>query len=116
MLAAGLNYSSVNPLAAIGIFVITATTLSLLLTRAYLAAGGALLVPVLMHASFNRFGDSLTNTDHLSGNPLVVTPGLLVGIALILLTVVIAHAAFGRRRRERRSTATTVALPERAAF
>ncbi len=29
MLAAGLNYSSVNPLAAIGIFVITATTLSL---------------------------------------------------------------------------------------
>jgi hypothetical protein len=64
MLAAGLNYSSVNPLAAIGIFVITATALSLLLTRAYLAAGGALLVPVLMHASFNRFGDSLTNTDH----------------------------------------------------
>jgi CAAX protease family protein len=69
MLAAGLNYSSVNPLAAIGIFIITATALSLLLSRAYLAAGGALLVPVIMHASFNRFGDTLTTTDHLSGDP-----------------------------------------------
>jgi uncharacterized protein len=115
MLAAGLNYSSVNPLAAIGIFVITATALSLLLSRAFLAAGGALLVPVLMHASFNRFGDTLTNTDHLSGDPLLVTPGGVVGIALILLTVVIAHAAFRRRRGGRRSSATPVALPERAA-
>jgi membrane protease YdiL (CAAX protease family) len=115
MLAAGLNYSSVNPLAAIGIFVITATALSLLLSRAFLAAGGALLVPVLMHASFNRFGDTLTNTDHLSGDPLLVTPGGLVGIALILLTVVIAHAAFRRRRGGRRSSATPVALPDRAA-
>jgi membrane protease YdiL (CAAX protease family) len=114
MLAAGLNYSSVNPLAAIGIFVVTATALSLLLTRAYLAAGGALLVPVIMHASFNRFGDTLTNTDHLSGDPLLVTPGGLVGIALILATVVTAHA-FGRKRGERSATPTPVAAPHRAA-
>jgi uncharacterized protein len=114
MLAAGLNYSSVNPLAAIGIFVITATALSLLLSRAFLAAGGALLVPVLMHASFNRFADTLTNTDHLSGDPLLVTPGGLVGIALLLLTVLFAHIAISRRRGGRRSTARPVALPERA--
>jgi CAAX protease family protein len=114
MLAAGLNYSSVNPLAAIGIFVVTATALSLLLTRAYLAAGGALLVPVIMHASFNRFGDTLTNTDHLSGDPLLVTPGGLVGIALILATVVTAHA-FGRKRGERSATPTPSAAPHRAA-
>jgi uncharacterized protein len=75
MLAAGLNYSGVNPLAAIGIFVITAIAISLLLTRAYVAAGGAVLVPVIMHASFNRFSDSLTTTDHFSGEPRVVTPG-----------------------------------------
>jgi hypothetical protein len=115
MLAAGLNYSSVNPLAAIGIFVVTATALSLLLTRAYLAAGGALLVPVIMHASFNRFGDTLTNTDHLRGDPLLVTPGGLVGIALILATVVIAHTAFGRKRGGRAATSTPVAAPHRAA-
>jgi CAAX protease family protein len=115
MLAAGLNYSSVNPLAAIGIFIITATALSLLLSRAYLAAGGALLVPVIMHASFNRFGDTLTTTDHLSGDPLLVTPGGLIGIVLLLLTVVVAHTAFGRRKRERRSAAAPVAVPNRAA-
>jgi CAAX protease family protein len=115
MLAAGLNYSSVNPLAAIGIFVITATALSLLLSRAFLAAGGALLVPVVMHASFNRFSDTLTPTDHLSGDPLLVTPGGLVGIALLLVTVVIAHTAFGRRTRGRRTAAAPIAVPDRAA-
>jgi membrane protease YdiL (CAAX protease family) len=115
LLAAGLNYSSVNPLAAIGIFVIAAPALSLLFTRAYLAAGGALLVPVIMHASFNRYSDTLTTTDHLSGDPLVVTPGGLVGIALVYLTVLIAYTAFGRGSRARRSAATPVAVPNRAA-
>jgi uncharacterized protein len=115
MLAAGLNYSSVNPLAAIGIFVITATTLSLLLSRAYLAAGGAVLVPVIMHASFNRYSDTLTTTDHLSGDHLLVTPGGLVGIALLLLTVLVAYTGFGLKRRRRPATTTPVALPDRAA-
>jgi hypothetical protein len=73
-----------------------------------------LLEPVIMHASFNRFGDTLTNTDHLSGDPLLVTPGGLVGIALILATVVTAHA-FGRKRGERSATPTPVAAPHRAA-
>jgi hypothetical protein len=83
MLAAGLNYPGVDPLAAIGIFTVAAVLLSLLFTRAFLAAGGAVLVAVIMHASFNAFSDTLTTTDHLSGNPLVVNPGGLVGIVLV---------------------------------
>lgn len=115
LLAAGLNFSSVNPLAAIGVFVITAIALSLLFTRAFLAAGGAVLVPVIMHASFNSFSDTLTTTDHLSGDPLIVTPAGLVGIALLLLTVIVAHTASRQRRRGRRSTAAPIAVPDRAA-
>jgi CAAX protease family protein len=114
LLAAGLNYSSVNPLAAIGIFVIVATVLSLLFTRAFLAAGGAVLVPVIMHASFNQFSDTLTTTNRLSGDPLIVNPGGLVGIVLLLLTVVVAHTVPGRKKRGRRATATPVAVTDRA--
>jgi CAAX protease family protein len=68
-----------------------------------------------MHASFNRFSDTLTPTEHLSGDPLLVTPGGLVGIALLLVTVVVAHTAFGRRARGRRTTAAPIAVPDRAA-
>jgi CAAX protease family protein len=99
MLAAGLNYPGVDPLAAIGIFTVAAVLLSLLFTRAFLAAGGAVLVAVIMHASFNAFSDTLTTTDHLSGDPLVVNPGGLVGIVLVFGAVLAAHAL--RRRASR---------------
>ena len=99
MLAAGLHYPGVDPLAAIGIFRVAAVLLSLLFTRAFLAADGAVLVAVIMHASFNAFSDTLTTTDHLSGNPLVVNPGGLVGIVLVFGAVLVAHAL--RRRASR---------------
>ncbi len=73
-----------------------------------------MLVPVIMHASFNSFSDTLTITDHLSGNPLVVNPGGLVGIALLLLTVLAAHAL--RRRKARpQSMAAPLAASGRSA-
>jgi uncharacterized protein len=116
LLLAGLNFADVNPLASIGIFMVAAIAMSLIFTRMYLAAGGAVLVAALVHASFNAYSDVLTTTDHLSGNPLVVTPGGAVGLALLFLTVIAAHTVFFRaRKRPRRSLATQVAATDRAA-
>jgi hypothetical protein len=90
--------------------------MSLIFTRMYVAAGGAVLVAALVHASFNVYSDMLTTNDHLGGNPLVVTPGGAVGLALLFLTVIAGHAVFfTARKRPRRSMATPVAATDRAA-
>lgn len=94
---------------------VAAIAMSLIFTRMYLAAGGAVLVAALVHASFNAYSDVLTTTDHLGGNPLVVTPGGAVGLALLFLTVIAAHTVFRARKRPRRSMATPVAATDRAA-
>jgi uncharacterized protein len=116
LLLAGLNFADVNPLASIGIFVVAAIAISLIFTRMYVAAGGAVLVAAVVHGSFNAYSAFVATTDHLGGNPLVVAPGGAVGIALLFLTVIAAHAAFVRaRKRPRRSMATPVAATDRAA-
>jgi uncharacterized protein len=116
LLLAGLNFADVNPLASIGIFMVAAIVMSLIFTRMYVAAGGAVLVAALVHASFNVYSDMLTTNDHLGGNPLVVTPGGAVGLALLFLTVIAGHAVFfTARKRPRRSMATPVAATDRAA-
>jgi uncharacterized protein len=115
ILIAGLNFSGVNPLAAVGLFTITTVALSLIISRVFLAAGGAVLVAAVMHGSFNSYSDTLTTTDHLTGNALVVTPGGAVGIGVLLLAVVAAHTAARRRRKApRRSMATPLAAGDRA--
>lgn len=101
ILIAGLNYSGVAPLAAIGIFTLTTVALSLILTRLVVAAGGAVLVAAIMHGSFNAFSDALTTTDHLTGAQLVVTPGGAVGIGVLFLAVAIWHTAWFKTRRPR---------------
>jgi uncharacterized protein len=50
---------------------------------------GAIFV---LRGSFNAFGDKLTDTNHLTSSPLVVTPGGAVGFGVILLTAVIAYS------------------------
>ena len=92
ILIAGLNYSGVNPLAAIGIFTLATIGLSLLYTRLVIAAGGAVLVAAVMHGSTNSFSDTLTATEHLTGDQLVVTPGGAVGIVLVYAAVVLLHS------------------------
>jgi membrane protease YdiL (CAAX protease family) len=72
LLIAGLNYAGVNPFAAIGIFTLATVALSLLFTRLVVAAGGAVLVAAVVHGSFNSFSDTLTTTDHLTGDQLIV--------------------------------------------
>jgi hypothetical protein len=73
MLAAGLNYPGVNALLAIAVFMGSAILMSLLFTRVFVLAGGSVLVMAVLHGSFNSFGDRLMATEHLSGNPLVVS-------------------------------------------
>jgi membrane protease YdiL (CAAX protease family) len=116
LLIDGLNYSSVNPVAAIAVLTVTTVALSLLLTRLFVAAGGAVLVAALMHTSFNSFSDTLTTTDHLTGNPLVVNPAGAVGIGLVLITVLLTHTAPRRIRKPRsRRVASALATPDPSA-
>jgi membrane protease YdiL (CAAX protease family) len=74
LLLAGLNFTNVNPLASIGLFLVAPIAISLIFTRMYVAAGGAVLVAAVVHGSFNAYSDFLATPDHLSGNQLVVTP------------------------------------------
>ena len=76
-------------------------------------SGGAVLVVAVLHGSFNAFGDKLTNTNHLAGSPLVVTPGGAVGFGVILLTAVIAYTLSKTGRLRHRPLTARVAASQR---
>lgn len=88
-LLAGLNYPGSTPWAAIVVFVIVVTAMSLIFTRFFVASGGSVLVVAVLHGSFNSFNDRLIGAQHMAGNPLVVSMGLVAGAVLVLTAVVI---------------------------
>ena len=97
LLIAGLNYPGVNPWIAIAMFVPIAVLMSLLFTRLYVAAGGAVLVATLLHASLNAYGDGLGApkrfvTDHT----LLTSPGGAIAMGIFALITVAVYATRGR--------------------
>jgi uncharacterized protein len=70
--------------------------LSMVLTRLFVAAGGSVLVVALAHASLNAFGDGLSDSVHLSGDPFLVSVGGLLGFALMAIVLAVVY---GYRRR-----------------
>jgi uncharacterized protein len=110
LLMVGLNYMDKNPLAVLAFMFVFTLGLSLMLTRLFVAAGGAVLAVTLAHASLNAFGDRLSDPKHLSGDPFLVSIGGLVGFVLLGIVV----AAVYRRRRRRtgtRRSSTSLAIP-----
>jgi membrane protease YdiL (CAAX protease family) len=95
LLLVGLNYGGKNPFAVLGLMLALAAALSLLLTRLFVMAGGSVLVTAVAHASFNAFGDRLSNADHLVANPFLGGVGGVVGLAVMAIT---ALAIYGHRR------------------
>jgi uncharacterized protein len=91
LLMVGLNYVNKNPLAGMAFMLMFTLGLSLLLTRLFVAAGGSLLAVTLAHASLNAFGDRLSDSAHLSGDPFIVSVGGLVGFTLIAIAVAVAY-------------------------
>ena len=107
----GLNYGGKNPFAVLGFMLALAAGLSLLLTRLYVAAGASVLVTAVAHASFNAFGDRLSDADHLAGNPFLASVGGVVGLGLMAIAAIAAYRRRGRRRARppARAEATPVA-------
>jgi CAAX protease family protein len=100
LLMVGLNYVNKDPLAVMAFMLLFTLGLSMALTRLFVAAGGSVLVTTFAHASLNAFGDRLSDSAHLSGDPFLVSVGGLLGFALIALVLA---AAYGYRRRRSRS-------------
>jgi hypothetical protein len=101
LLMVGLNYVDKNPLAVMAFMLAFTLGLSLALTRLFVAAGGSVLVVTFAHASLNAFGDRLSDSTHLSGDPFLVSVGGLLGFAVI---AVVLAAIYGYRRRHSRPT------------
>jgi uncharacterized protein len=91
LLLVGLNYGGKNPLAVLAFMLALTAALSLLLTRLFVIAGGSVLVVAVAHASFNAFGDRLSDGDHLVGNPFLASVGGLAGFAVMALTVLAVY-------------------------
>jgi CAAX protease family protein len=96
LLMVGLNYVNKDPLAVMAFMLMFTIGLSLLLTRLFVAAGGSVLAVTLAHASLNAFGDRLSDSAHLSGDPFIGSVGGLVGFTLMAIVV---GVAYGYRRR-----------------
>jgi membrane protease YdiL (CAAX protease family) len=95
LLLVGLNYGGKNPFAVLGFMLALAAALSLLLTRLFVIAGGSVLVTAVAHASFNAFGDRLSDADHLVTNPFLGGVGGVVGLAVMAIA---ALAIYGHHR------------------
>jgi CAAX protease family protein len=114
LIVGGLNYPGVNPLLAIAVFIPAAVVMSLLFTRVFVLAGGSVLVVAVLHGSLNSFSDRLMATEHLSGDPLVVSAGGLVGFAVSAVAILIAYSRFseaGLRIRTRSASKPSAQVP-----
>ena len=95
LLLVGLNYGGKNPFAVLGFMLALTAVLSLLLTRLFVIAGGSVLVTAVAHASFNAFGDRLSDAHHLVANPFLGGVGGVVGLGVMAIT---ALAVYGHHR------------------
>jgi uncharacterized protein len=98
VLIVGLNYPGEPIIAVLGAFCLSATLLSLLHTRFYVASGYSLIAVSLLHGSLNTFSDRLTDTNHLSGNPLIVGGGGVIASALVAVGIFITYRVLVRRK------------------
>ena len=98
VLIVGLNYPEQPITAVLAVFLLSATLLSLLHTRFYVASGYSLIAVSLLHGSLNTFSDRLTDQNHLSGNPLIVSAGGLIASALLAAGIFIAYRVLARRK------------------
>jgi membrane protease YdiL (CAAX protease family) len=91
LLLVGLNYPDKDPLRVLIAMTVLGIGLSLLLTRLFVAAGGSVLVAALLHGSLNAYGDRLSDSRHLSGDPFVVSVGGAIGVAVLAVVVLVAY-------------------------
>ncbi len=98
VLIVGLNYPEQPITAVLAVFLLSATLLSLLHTRFYVASGYSLIAVSLLHGSLNTFSDRLTDQNHLSGNPLIVSAGGLIASALLAAGMFITYRVLARRK------------------
>jgi uncharacterized protein len=98
VLIVGLNYPGELIIAVVAAFFLSATLLSLLHTRFYVASGYSLIVVSILHGSLNTFSDRLTDPDHLSGNPLIVGGGGVIASALMAVGIFITYRVLARRK------------------
>ena len=97
MLIVGLNYPGQPIIAILAVFLLSATLLSFLHTRFYVASGYSLIAVALLHGSLNTFSDRLTDPEHLSGNPLIVNAGGVIASALVAIGIFITYRVLARR-------------------
>jgi CAAX protease family protein len=91
LLMVGLNYVNQDPLAVLALMLVFTLGMSMMLTRLFVAAGGSVLAVTLAHASLNAFGDRLSDSAHLSGDPFLVSVGGLLGFALMAVLVAVSY-------------------------
>ena len=97
VLIVGLNYPGQPIIAVLAVFLLSATLLSFLHTRFYVASGYSLIAVALLHGSLNTFSDRLTDPEHLSGNPLIVSAGGVIASALVAIGMFITYSVLARR-------------------
>ncbi len=85
LLIAGLNYPGVNPWIAIAMFVPTAVLMSLLFTRLYVAAGGAVLAAALLHGSVELVRRLGATKRFVTDHTLLTSPGGAIAIGIFAL-------------------------------
>ena len=98
VLIVGLNYPGQPIVAVLAVFLLSATLLSFLHTRFYVASGYSLIAVSLLHGSLNTFSDRLTDQNHLSGNPLIVSAGGVIASALLAAGMFITYRVLARRK------------------
>jgi membrane protease YdiL (CAAX protease family) len=98
ILVVGLNYPGENLAVLVAVFLVATVLLSMLHTRFYILSGGSVIVTAILHGSLNTFSDRLTDSKHLTGNPLVVGGGGVIAIAIAAIASLITARWLRHRR------------------
>jgi hypothetical protein len=108
VLLAGLNYPGKSLPLVMAVFGLSTVMLSLLHTRFFVASGMSVLVVSVLHGSLNTLSDGITDSSHISGNPLLITGGGIIATGLVAIVLIVTYSV---RRMRRGASEDVAAVP-----
>jgi membrane protease YdiL (CAAX protease family) len=89
ILLIGLNYPEQSLMKVLPVFGMTVLLMSFPFTWLYVDSRASVIAVALMHSVLNATGDTFTSSRYLDGNPLVVSAGGIVAVAILFIIVLV---------------------------
>jgi len=92
ILLIGLNYPGQSLMTVLPVFAMTVVLVAFPFTWLYVDSRASVIAVAVMHSVLNATGDTFTSSKYLDGNPLIVSAGGLIAVAILFVVVIVYGA------------------------